>query len=131
LCGTGWSPGCSWPVPATAGTPTRQATTDGALDSFGNGPVAVAVLATDQRRGVGVVENLLSLRVETQGAADPRRDVRQVDQGRRQMPRHHVGVERLLVAADAGEEVRVVGDQIGLAGPLPDQLVARAVQLPA
>src|SRR5262245_37868043 len=66
----------------------------------------VAVLPADLAVGLGVLLELLRLGVEVQRLADPQRDVGQVADARRQVARLDVGVESLLVAANAIDEIR-------------------------
>src|SRR5262249_19840050 len=78
----------------------------------------------------GVVRYLFPFRIELQDVSDPRGDVRQVNQRRRQEPGLDVGVELLLLAPNAVKKVLMVRGQVRTSGLLGNQGVSRTVDLP-
>src|SRR4051794_8545569 len=129
---------CRWPTarptrstscPALEGGPSLAAI--GPSRRLRRRPVALAVAASDHRRGLGVADDRLGPRVEVEDPADPGPDVGQVDQGGRAVAGRDVGVGPLRGAPDAVEEVLMVGREVGRAGAFGELLVPGPVESPA
>src|SRR5688572_18372203 len=75
-------------------------------------PMAGAILATQQLVGLAVAGELFGMRIEAQHPAGAGGDVCQVAERGRQVAGGDVGIKLRLAAANAIQEVRVMGRQV-------------------
>src|SRR6185437_1810810 len=113
------------------GTPDSWLLAPDSSRSLWRRPVVFAIDAAHEPSGVFVADDLLGARIELQSSAGAGGDVRQMDDPSGAQSDVDVGVQLLLLAADAVEEVLVMRRQIGRAGAFGQQLVARTIQFPA